>query len=379
MTDALDFDPRGPSTAGDLSPAMPDGYHVRPFRPGDEPGILAVLQAAFARWPRPELDLPPIDYLRWKLDSHDVARGFAWVIERGDRIVAVNLGMIREAKLRDRTIVIDFGAEIAILPEHQGRGLFWAIRDAARPRRAELVHAMFGSAMNAAVLHIREREGRRALAAPMEMLILPLRSLRVLRREGPRALPRTLRGLGASHLRRHAHRPGHGGSPVAIEEITEPDERFDALWAEASPAFDFAAVRSCARLRWRLGDRRGGSFTILGATEGGRLAGYVAFRVSRGRGYVADVLVAPGRRDALEALIDAALERLRAGDIDDVSCWLPRGHAYGGALRRRGFARFGEAQLGISALSIAAEELAFLLDSDAPIHLTLADVDGADV
>ena len=366
------------TAAGDEPQATRD-YAIRPYRPDDLEGVLAVIQAAFARWPLPELDVPPIDHLRWKLESHPETPGHSWVVEREGRIIAADLGLAGEGKLHDRTLLVNYGAESAMLPEFQGQGIFSALRAEILPLRRRHLDVHLGGATNPAVLHIRRQQGETHLmATPIEHLVLPVRLLRTLRREGPRTAPRTLVCIVASLAARA--RPRHrSGARLRLEETLDIDERFDALWGEASPQFAFAGSRSSARLRWRFGDPRGGRFTILTALDGDRLAGYAVFRASRGRGYLADLLVSPNQIDALAQLLDAAVAGLRAMGVDDVSCALPQGHPYAPALRARGFVRFSETRLGVRPLRLAPEELAFLWEGEAPIHLTLADLDGTAV
>jgi hypothetical protein len=44
-----------------------DGATYRWLREGEEPALLELLQATFARWPGVDVRCEPIEHLRWKL------------------------------------------------------------------------------------------------------------------------------------------------------------------------------------------------------------------------------------------------------------------------------------------------------------------------
>ena len=82
-----------------MAAELPADWSPRNFRAGDEEGILRVLQSAFERWPRGELTVAPIEHLRWKLSSADVAL-------RHHRIADVNGDSFFDADVASALIVV---------------------------------------------------------------------------------------------------------------------------------------------------------------------------------------------------------------------------------------------------------------------------------
>lgn len=113
----------------------------------------------------------------------------------------------------------------------------------------------------------------------------------------------------------------------------------DALWAAFSAGVGVAVARDAAYLDWRFLRKPGEDYRMLGYWEGERLVGFVVFTVKEkhgGRvGYVMELLHVPGRTDAGQALLDAAMNRLAADRADVCLAWTfghsPNHAAYRGA------------------------------------------------
>jgi len=100
---------------------------------------------------------------------------------------------------------------------------------------------------------------------------------------------------------------------VSPEFTTRPidrfDDRFDDLWERAKDRLPLAGVRDSGFLNWRFIDTPTKKHHSVQVERDGRLAGYVVFEWSFGRGYVVDLL---GEDEAAEdAALQAALIALR--------------------------------------------------------------------
>jgi hypothetical protein len=87
-------------------------------------------------------------------------------------------------------------------------------------------------------------------------------------------------------------------------------------------------VRHRAYLNWRYADPRAGRYTIRVAEEKGELLGYVVPAVSRGKGFIADLLVLPGRLDVVAALVEDAAGHLAERGLSALRCWCAKRHPY---------------------------------------------------
>jgi len=162
----------------------------------------------------------------------------------------------------------------------------------------------------------------------------------------------------------------------AIRNVDGFDDRLDALWRSASTAFDLICSRRKDVVNWRYADRRAGRFDITIAEHDGVLLGYVVIRCSRGRGYIADLLVLPGRLDVASILVDHALVSLQPHPLERIECWLPARHPYQELLRCAGFtARDSRLRLNYRPCIKTAQELELLRDPNVRVHFTAGDTD----
>jgi GNAT superfamily N-acetyltransferase len=90
---------------------------------------------------------------------------------------------------------------------------------------------------------------------------------------------------------------------------------YDALWEEASPAYDFVAERRSRYLEWKYHRPPHVSYDVLEARRNGKLTGYTVVRVAVRNGarlaLLVDLFAHPDDRESLGALLDRALEWAR--------------------------------------------------------------------
>ncbi len=93
------------------------------------------------------------------------------------------------------------------------------------------------------------------------------------------------------------------------------------------------------------------------------------------RGYVADLLVLPGRLDVADALIDDGLQTLEAAGVAVVQCAIPARHPYDPLLRAHGLVDSGRLMpFGFRGGRPGHGD--FLTEPDARVHLMYADGHG---
>lgn len=322
-------------------------WTLRYYRAGDEQGILDCLTAAFGRWPAVDIDVAPIDHLRWKLTSDPIAPEFHYVAEANDgRIIGCQIIIVQRLKYGDRVLLADTCTDYAVHPDYQGRGLSREIWNFDPKRFAATFDLLINITDSRAVKHQIKTIGfSRTLANEIEWLESPVATQRT------DAMPPRVR----------------------LRTVTEFEERVDDFCRVALQPFALAIVRDRTYLNWRFADPRAGRQTICIAEEHGRLVGYAVYVASRGKGFIADLLVLPDRLDAVEALAANALDHFAAAGLPAVRCWSPRLHPYRDTLLRSGFQplrpveRFGIGRQG--------RELALVEDSNTAVHFTVGDTD----
>lgn len=353
------------------------------FRPADEADVdamVALFQAAFSRWPAVDVDVPVADHLRWKMDCHPRAAGTHTTMEIDGEIVGAVLQFCRDVKVRDRILFAHTGADMAIHPRLQGRGLVQQAQPYGKARVLTQFDFSFGTQNNHPRLQGRAaRRGEQLpVANELRMLVrtFDLRSFVGVhgRRGGWRQLAST---AATSAFRRLRGRSNGGQANTRLSTALAFDDRFDRLWDSASPEFDFIPDRRATYLDWRYSDRRGGESLVRIASEADEIWGYSVLRWSGETAQLADLLVDPAHPATLDALVADAVDRAAERGASQITCALPLEHPYRQTLLENGFlAAGGEMRLQYRPHGEHQGPLAFLgQDVDARIHITLGDLD----
>lgn len=329
-----------------------EGFTVRFYRESDDEAMVTLLHQAYGRWPSVDVPVAPIDHLRWKLNSHSIAPRFHVVTEIESEIVGIRPFWARAVKARDRVLMLRQAVDGCVHPAHQRQGIAARVRafGAEEFRRAFDLH-FGGQSGHAAMKKMLQKDGQRPLGTAIEVW------------ERSRAPD--------------APRAERWATPWTVSDVGRFDERVDTLWEEASRDFDFAVVRTKDYLNWRYADARGGVFTLRLAEEGGAVLGYAVLRVLRDKGYLADLLVVPGRPDVLDSLVADSVQVLRDAGAASIRYWTPARHPYKAAIARRGFQFKSRRKRHMTYLPLGSswDELAFLQDPAMRLHFTIGDLD----
>jgi predicted N-acetyltransferase YhbS len=320
---------------------------IRFLEEGDEAALLQHLQEAFGTWPRVEIDVPPLEHLRWKLRGPDGAARHV-VAEAGSKIVGSVLIWPQTLKLGEQTARGYQGVDVAVRPEYRNQGLMGEMLRFTIENIGKQFDVEFGVLSGHATMQraTTARGGRRASAA-IDVLA---------------AEPRYVRKASPSN--------------VELTCATAFDERVDGLVAEASRTFDVFLERSVAWLNWRFADRRAGAFVIHSAEDRGTPAGYAVLGFSGRYAVVAGLITHPDRPDVLDAVLSSALCAAAERQVERVECWMPQGHPQRPAAERAGFvSKRRTLHLTFGGLRLPDEALAAVERPETVVHVAAGDTD----
>lgn len=356
------------------------------MRDEDVPTIVELLHLCFDRWPPFEVTCSDEDHVRWKMNADDASRArqtVATPIDDDTAIISSAFQIRRLCWLRGEERVAADAADQAVHPDWRQLGvnekrhmlrrelgvenhdflLSWLPNHPAT-RRAGLRNPILG---NRVLVLWRPATLRSVLAVPYRL-------------RGARFAWRIARGYARqrvsaawARLRRHSDVPRFRGQLIDLERF---DQRTDAVWDAAKADFDFAVVRRQGFLNWRYADPRAGRFVIRAAIEDGNVIGYCVTKPYANPAEVMDLLVRPGRLDAVAALVTDAVRLIRMQGLAEIHCWLPQTHPYAATVRALGFLDSGrDPSMRYSPNVMAEDELAFLGDPATRVHATIGDTD----
>lgn len=329
-------------------------FSCRFYRPGDEEGLLRLLQRGFPGWPVVETPTAAIDYLRWKIRADENPPPVHALIEGDAGILGASLSFVQRFKIGERIFDGRQGTDLVIDPDYRRQGIGRQLLDFGAQeylRYYEFELHVGSRSRDPAMSSVRSRVygSSDAFANEVDVLQAPLSLANV------RATRRQV--------------------PSRIVDASRFDARVDEFWKNAGDPFDFIVVRDKDYLNWRYADRRGGEFAIRLAESSGRLLGYSVLRKQRNTGYIADLLALPGRADVVESLLDDALTWFRSAGATSGRCWAPHGHPYGAALQRAGFLHRRRPRHITYRMSAHAEEARVLQEPGSVVHLMIGDSD----
>jgi len=349
----------------------------RRFRPGDEPGLLAVLDRCFDNWPPFPTGGSATDFLRWYADSWAPDQRSVHVSEVAGRIVGASVGFLRPVLFQGRLRPGRQGGYSAVDPDFRRGGLS---KEMVKWRRDQNdTDLSWGFTQVEAMERNRVTRGTVHSANPLQVF------LRVLQPSTPRALrPKSIvkmSGYAALRLQGNIRRRPAADSNLVVTTTSRFDERVDHLWDGVSGAFDLIPWTGAAYLNWRYFDWRTGPATALSAEQGDALAGYAVLRQVESRAHLTDLLTVQDGGITARVLIEHALDTAAAAGATGVECTLPARHPYVSALRDAGFVRLRARsevlahKFGVSPAILSHEELAFLAERPVPIHFVEGDSD----
>jgi GNAT superfamily N-acetyltransferase len=365
------------------------------FRRGsldDAEAMLRVIRAAFPEWPAFEIDVPPIEHLRWKMSQPEgLRRDMHAIVEIEGEVVATQVRWRNRVWVRGEEVPFEIGADMAVHPSAQGRGLSRFIRNHEQPRMYnERVIGFDTPARHERVLAL-QTDGDR-ISRPIPLWVRPFSArafVGIHRADGDNAhLARALADEAVQRVRRVIARPRRRRAVearrVTIARATHLDERPTELWKRVEPEYDLAMRRFADWLNWRYLDPRAGRIRLYTATEGdpgtGRLLGFAAFRATGREGRVLDLVT---DRDAPPEVGVQLLERgaafTRDAGCDRLLCMLAEDDHEARALRPAGFLPTGSALMINAAIRRHAVHVPefneIVLDPAARLHVTFGDFD----
>ncbi len=319
-----------------MNPTARDSYHVRRFRTGDRPAIIALLRQVWGEDFAALMD----ELWDWKYDRnpHNPPGGHnSMILCRGDEPVGFLGMMSARLKVGDRVVPMAWGSELAVHPEHRGQGyrVFVNIgKDAekliagtARTRELAGLPLGFGAFdITRMISHKLILRPRRFLTAKTGNAVL-----------GAVGAPLVSLAVTAASLRAR----GWSGAKDDLEPVGDFGPAFDDLWDEVAPGYAVIPVRDRAFLQWRFRACPLRRHTVLAAYRGGNLRGYAVLRrEDRGglrRAYVVDMLAGAGDRQTWDRLLRGAARYARGEGADILTFTTAAAWDLGATLRRHGY------------------------------------------
>ncbi len=274
-------------------------YDIRPYRAGDEQGILDTFNVVFGEGvenyaPR------TLEEWRWAFERNPAGRR-VWVAEADGAIVAQCAALPYRVHLDDARATITQGVDSMVHPDHR-RGL----------RRPGLFVAT-------AQPFFREFGGLGKDALHYGWPVEPAWRI-----------GRTFLGyeiITTQNIHFRAPGPGSRDLPMGVERIERFDDAAERLYDRCRTQWGMSVVRDAAYLNWRFIDNPRYDYHVFCVRDGAELRGYAVFRTADSprpnSGLVVDWLVPPDDPEAATLLREAFLAQARTDGAEAVLAVFP--------------------------------------------------------
>lgn len=327
---------------GESKSLTEEQFTIRPYRPADQPAVLAMWAEVFGK----QLPEP---LWRWKYVENPFGYRILLSVKDTGEILAFFGGIPYSANWDGRTTEIIQLMDIMSHPRYRGAGFFIRtvlafIESYTGIDKAPLLYGFPGKQHfeigEKYLQYSRLKDGAAYLVAG------------------------TGDGIGAL-----------SGSLFCVEPVSRVDESFDRLWEACRGDYPMSVIRDGRFLQWRFLDHPLNQYEIWRCWNSSkeRLAGYAVTSVKDGDVVIVDWLSAPEQQT-----VAGFLSRLKASyherGIKRIVTWLPSGHRLSGMFRGAGFNAEPEPIGFIPTARSFAEELsiAWVMDH---IYYTMADGD----
>ena len=324
---------------------MFDDIQVRPYREGDEEGIVKLLDQAFNGWPRFDLHCSPLDHWRWKYQDGPIKMDTTTVAVINDRIIGVNPAYAVPITINGDLIYASFSGDMAVNKEFRGRGLSKKLIEQSVQTRAEHdISMIYFVTRNPFLIKSYERD---YLEFPFKVALLVRiadvdKHFTKIPMKNEAFIKTAYRVAEAFNKASSVIRKDSDKVPVDLKEISHFNVEYDHFWDNVKQDYDFILDRTCEYLNWRYLAPRAGDFRVVQASDDDGLQGFCVTRINMYRedypiGFIVDLLVKNRQPEIMDQLITNALEHFTQHDVNLVLAGSVRQQPEKNIYHRHGF------------------------------------------
>jgi hypothetical protein len=305
-------------------------FETRYYIPGDEKGLVELLQDTFQVWPNVDVD-DSVDYWIWKHLDSPAGPSIVTVALKDNMIVGSHHNTPHNIKIGDRTISASQATDLATHPNFRRMGVNRSINEHNIEHGRDDIFFTFWVTQNPIVKKLNRSGGNFEFPRPISNLIHLENVNRYL--EKKKVENKYLYQIKYSVQKFLSDLRNQPSNHVDFEivNISNFSERIQVFWDSIKTRYDFAFVLSPEYLNWRYCDPRAGKYEVYSAEKESEILGFIVTRVNRidienPRGFIVELLVASGRSDVAKALLKESVNNLLAEGVNEIRSWVVEKH-----------------------------------------------------
>jgi len=320
-------------------------YSVRQYQPGDEEGIVQLLELVFDGWPHFDLGCTPLEHWRWKYLENPLKMNAIAVALNNENIIGCIHGYYLRMKVGNELFIAQHGGDLAVHQDFRRRGISGRMRELKHEIQDEIgTDIRYSVSGNPIVIERSKRRGRPIFPHPVHQMVwidnvdLHLKTKTTDKKFIHKYGYHTMSALNKI---KYIFKK-HDVSEYPVKQIKQFDERIDDFWDNVKGNYSFIVERNKDYLNWRYCTPNGGNYHTSSVEDDGLILGFIVLRINKyekeyPRGYIVDLLALPDRIDVANSLVITAMQYFRNENVNHVSTWVIANHPYEHVLRQNGF------------------------------------------
>ncbi len=317
--------------------------HIWKVRDGDEkdlPGILSLRKIVFGE---EEADKLEPRYWRWEFMDAPDGKGFIYLVQEGDKIIAHFADIPRRFLVQGKTILGTLSLDLMVHPNYRRRGLFTAMgRYSAQRVKQENRHFMTAFPIRPQTIQGLKKIGWHEIMK-LPVLVYPIRFTGIVKRyihfsSLSYLVGGIARGIYTPLLLMKKGKENRG---IEIENVEKMDNQFEKFLERGSSIHSIMGLRDSNYMNWRYFNHPTRVYRIYRAIKDGEMKGYLILRKVTLLGFnsvvIADLLSSD--LDIFEFLLKGGIEFSKKESVDLLGFMVPKSHPYYQFLRKYGFLR----------------------------------------
>lgn len=366
---------------------MPSDYIIRLYQPGDEEGIVHLLESVFNGWPHFDLSCSPLEHWRWKYQDNPLKLKAVALCVSDNEIIGCDHGYYVNLKMGKKIRLCQQGADSAIHKDLRGKGVYSRVNAEKNELMYKLNTDCTYWATNVPVLK-KMQKNREYPSFPQPVIFMVrIQDVSLHLKMNTNISNPWLKDIGFNIVKMiNRARTKLSSSTIyskdySIYQIKKFDNRINTFWDNIKEYYNFIVERNKDYLNWRYCDIRGGNYIVKQIEAEDNILGYSVLRVNRYRkeypeGYIVDLITLPQRPDIVNILIEDAIKYFNNKSINIIYSWIIKKHPYEGMFNNYAFINSRKRiNVGYRLLNIKNEVMEFQTSLPEHLHLHIGDTD----
>lgn len=348
--------------------------NYRFYLPGDEDQIVNLLKKSFYKWKRIN---SAIDNWKWKY-LYSPVKPIVIVCIDEDKIVGVVHSILIRIKIGDSILLCAYDDDGAVSKEYRGKGIYKNIRKMMKEYEVKNgIDYRYFATENPIISNFEIKEGFKAFPFFLSHMVRVKNIEKFLKKHQKNNFIMNLgvRGMIGFNKIRNVLKSGHVKSnDFSIVEVTEFDDRIDALWEKVKSDFDYIIEKKVDYLNWKL-KRPTRKHKAKIAVQEDEIIGFIILNILENEEYkegtISDLLVIKDRIDVADSLLENACDYFDENNVDAVYYAATRDHPYQKLAMKQGFIDASLEKNTLFYYKSSDPELSELVNNSSPARVQL--------